>query len=44
MCGVPIWVLKFARSDAMFGLPKESMMAMVSPCPLNPPAYSGFTL
>src|SRR5215467_2379157 len=44
MCSMPIWVLKFARSDAMFGLPKESMMAMVSPCPLCPLSYSGCTL
>ena len=31
MCGRPIWVSKFARSDAIFGLPNESMMAIVTP-------------
>src|SRR5690348_5332802 len=36
MCGRPIWVLNTFRSDAMFGLPKESMIAMVTPCPACP--------
>src|ERR1700758_1110345 len=33
MCGNFIWVSKFARSDAMFGLPNESMIAIVIPWP-----------
>ena len=44
MCGRPIWVLKLARSEAMFGLPNESMMAIVTPCPSLPAAYSGARL
>src|SRR5215469_8226989 len=39
MCGRPIWVLKLPRSEAMLGLPNESMMAMVLPCPSSPAAY-----
>ena len=41
MCGRPIWVSKLARSDAIFGLPNESMIAIVTPCPSSPAAYSG---
>ena len=41
MCGRSIWVSKFPRSEAMLGLPNESMMAMVMPCPASFAAYSG---
>ncbi len=40
MCCRPIWVSKLPRSDAMFGLPNESMMAIVMPCPWFPAEYS----
>src|SRR5579859_2066406 len=40
MCGRPIWVSKLARSEAMFGLPNESMMAIVTPRPSSFAAYS----
>ena len=33
MCGRFIWVLKLARSEAILGLPNESMIAIVTPCP-----------
>src|SRR6516225_9802360 len=41
MCGRLIWVSKLARSEAMLGLPNESMMAIVTPWPSSPSAYSG---
>ena len=41
MCGRPIWVSKLARSEAMLGLPNESMMAIVTPRPSCFAAYSG---
>ncbi len=44
MCGRPIWALKLARSEAILGLPNESMMAIVTPCPLCWAAYSGSRL
>jgi hypothetical protein len=44
MCGVPIASLNTFRSEAMFGLPNESMMAIVWPRPSFPAAISGVTL
>ena len=41
MCGRPNWVSKLARSEAMFGLPNESIIATVTPWPWLPAAYSG---
>src|SRR5215470_11332432 len=44
MCGRPIWVLKLPRSEAILGLPNESTMAMVTPCPSLLAAYKGARL
>src|SRR5215468_1033219 len=43
MCDVPIWVLNTFRSEAMFGLPNESMIAIVTPVPSFPAEISGVT-